>query len=575
MEHSVQPPPDLTDWPEVMSWAVQAAASGTSQQELADTLAAAPAELGKFRALTHLMRTPGYTKDQGLAWLRSTYTATTDQLIKIMVLSTAHHLGVRDSLLFGEKNEKTTQSGLQILAEHLQEVQALNRTGPLPLEAEYRIYHAMLVTALTLNETQEVQRLISRLMEMAEMIGHKELSDRTSDLCMSALVSIREYSSSIAMGHTQLQRPPELAFHSSYAGVISDLATAYIHIGAYHKARAALDEGLQRLPQSPSLLGYRTWIEAQAGRLSAQTLVPEEWDRRTRYGWQIEAFQNLSRALAEDAHRPQQRRQQFLKIVDITNEGVDTRLSHDAAVERWLRARARLGLGEYALALSELSRIEPLSPQDLLHRAWVNALQIEVGLTTLPQLARPMLELEEEARQIYTDLGGVDQADAEGLAQLTARWLPGAAAYLGLMPQGIAAYRPALEVVFRIGARSRWGMVVVPPPLALSLTLEALGKDYTPTWSTNINFQVRPLRQLVGEAEVWGPIVAPLSPMLGLLRGGHLEAARDWLSVTAMAPAVKGSLQPAAETIQTTIKRAADGQISFNALLGTLHALQV
>lgn len=567
---------DLANWPDVLSWAAEASARGHSQLDIATAFLSQGSALGNIRAFTHLMRDPSFTKERGLSILKEAYTTTTDQLVKIIVLVTAHHTGARESLHSGERNEKTNKSGMQILQEYLRDVQGMGRIGMLPLEAEYRIFHAMLVTALTLNASQDVQQLISRLMGIAEIIGHKELTNRTTDFCTTALVSTSNYSESIALGRPQLQKPLVPGMQSSYVGVIVDMANAFLHIGAYKKSRQFLQEGLEKIPNSSSLLGYFQWIEAQSGHLSQTEELPKNWDRVARYGWQIEAFRELSRALAEGPHRAHHRRQHFLRIVEITNEGVDTRLSHDSTVERWLRARARLGLGEYSLARSELSRGEPCRPEDLLHRAWTNALHLELGMTVLPQLLKPMQELEEEARRIYADLQKIEHADPEGLTQLTARWMPAAVAYLGLMPDAIPDCRKALENVFRIkDHKSRWSMTVLPPALALSLTLDALGQEYQPGFSTNTNYQLRPLKQKVGDAEVWGPVVAPVTLALGLLRGGYLDAAREWLSVTRMAPEARGDLGEIAENIQVSFKQAAQGVLSFHQLLQRLEVLMV
>lgn len=563
---------DLANWPDVLSWATKISAEGASQQEIADAFLSDGSALGNVRAFTHLMRTPNFTKEIGLGCLRPAYRSTSDELVKIIIATSVHHLGIQRSLLEGEKNEKTTSGGMELLNEYLQELRGLQRTGMLPLEAEYRIYHAMSVTALTLNDAKEVQRLTSRLLNVAEIIGHDELSDRTTNFCITALTNVDSYSQIITLGHPQLQRPSLPGMEASHEAVIADMAHAYLHIGAYKKCKSLFEEGLKKSPNSIQLQNYFLWNQVQAGQLDLSTELPNNWDRIRRYKWQIEGFLELGRAMAEGPHRSQHQRQHFLRMVEITNEGVDTRLTRDSTIERWLRARARLGLREYALALDELRMIQPPNPDDFLYRAWINAVHLELGLTTLPQLLRPMHELEKEARQLYQDIRRVNNADPEGLAHLTARWMPGAAAYLGQMPDGIAECRVALEDVFRITNRSRWRLTVLPPPLALSLTLDALGKEHRPSLNANTNFQLRALRQKVGDANVWGPVVAPVSLALGLLRAGHLEAAREWLSVTDLAPEVKGPLDKVAHRINDLFTSTAQGKLSFAELLQELDS---
>ncbi len=566
---------DLANWPDVLSWTARASAEGASQQEIADAFLSDGSALGNFRAFTHLMRTPGFTKETGLACLRPAYRATSDKLLKIIIATSVHHLGIQRSLLEGEKNEKTTSGGMELLNEYLNDLRNLHCTGMLPIEAEYRIYHAMAVTALTLNEAKELERLINRLLVIAEIIGHEELSDRTTNFCVTALTNVDSYSQIIALGYPQLQRTPPPSMEDSYESVIANMAHAYLHIGDYRKCKLLFEEGLKKSSDSIQLKNYFLWNQVQAGQLDLSTELPTDWDRIKRYRWQIEAFQELGRAMAEGPHRTQQQRQHYLRMVEITNEGVDTRLTRDSTIERWLRARARLGLREYALALDELRIIQPPHSDDFLYRVWINAIHLELGMTTLPQLIKPMHELEEEARQIYRDARKVNNADPEGLAHLTARWMPGATAYLGRMPDGITECRIALENVFRITSRSRWKLTVLPPPLALSLTLGALGNEHRPSLNANTNFQLRPLRQKIGEADVWGPVVAPVSLALGLLRAGHLETAREWLSVTLVAPQVKGEGADPAEQINTLFKQASGGERSFTSLLQALALLKV
>ncbi|EYB66933.1 hypothetical protein DEIPH_ctg060orf0007 [Deinococcus phoenicis] len=566
---------DLANWPDVLSWTAKASAAGASQQEIANAFFSDGSALGNIRAFTHLMRTPGFTKEIGLACLRPAYRATSDELLKIIIATSVHHLGIQRSLLEGEKNSKTSPGGMELLAEYLNDLRSLHRIGILPLEAEYRIYHAMAVTALTLNDAKELERLINRLLVLAEIIGHEELSDRTTNFCITALTNVDSYSRIISLGYPQLQRTPPPSMEDSYESVIANMAHAYLHMGAYRKCKSLFEEGLKKSPDSVQLKNYFLWNQVQAGQLDLSTELPMEWDRIKRYRWQIESFQELGRAMAEGPHRVQRQRQHFLRMVEITNEGIDTRLTRDSTIERWLRARARLGLQEYALALDELRMIQSPNPDDFLYRAWINAIHLELGMTTLPQLIKPMHELEEEARQLYRDVHKVNNADAEGLAYLTARWMPGATAYLGRIPDGIAECRVALEDVFRITSRSRWRMTVLPPPLALSLTLGALGKEHRPSLNANTNFQLRPLREKIGEADVWGPVVAPVSLALGLLRAGHLETAREWLSVTLVAPQVKGEGAELTEQINTLFKQAAEGERSFAALLQALDLLKV
>ncbi|MFC5849330.1 hypothetical protein [Deinococcus petrolearius] len=566
---------DLMNWPDVMTWAAGASARGASQQDLANAFLANRSAVGNFRAVTYLMRTPDFTRERGLAYLRPAYRETSDEVLRLIIAASFHHLGIQKSLLDGRQNEKTNASGMKLLTQYLHELHDLKRTGLLAIEAEYRIYHAMAVTAITLNDPEELERLTGRLLMLAEVIGHEELSDRTTNFCITALTDVSSYGQILALGRPQLQRELAPGMEASYEAVIADMAHASLHMGAYKRYHTLFRDGLKRFPDSSHLQNYFLWNQAQAGQLDLSAALPANWDRIERFGWQIEAFQELGRALAEGPHRAHHQRQHFLKVVEITNKGVDTRLTRDATVERWLRARARLGLREYALALDELRVICPPNPDDFLYRAWINALHLELGMTTQPQLVRPIRELEDEARQIYADVRKVSTADPEGLAALTARWMPAAAAYLGRMPDGIAECRGALEDVFRIVHRSRWRMTVLPPAVALSLTLDALGKEHRPALNHNMNFQLRPLRQRVGDAEVWGPVVPPITLALGLLRAGHLENAREWLSMTLVAPGVKGEQTQLADQINTLFKETSEGSRSFPNLLQALSTLKV
>jgi hypothetical protein len=571
---------DLMDWPGVLTWAANASAKGASQQELADAFLSVDNAIGNIRAFTHLMRTPNFSKEIGLACLRPAYQNTSDEVLRIIIVASLHHLGVQRSLLDGKQNEKTNTSGMKFLSQLLEELRRLRRTGMIAVEAEYRIYHAMAVTAITLNNKDEIESLTNRLLTLAEIINHEELTDRIRNFCITALTDVSSYSRIISLGRPQLQRELTPGMEISYEAVIADMAHAYLHMGAYTRYKSLFEEGLARFSSSEHLRNYMLWNQAQAGQLDLHTNPPENWDRIERFGWQIEAFQELGLALAEGPHRPQQQRQHFLRVVEITNRGIDTRLTRDSTIERWLRARARLGLREYALALDELRAIQPPNPDDLLYRAWINALHLELSTTTLPQLLKSMQELEEEARGIYRDARAMNNADPEGLARLTARWMPGAVAYLGRMPDGIAECRMALEDVVRITksqetVRSRWKMTVLPPSFALSLTLDALGKEYQPVLNPNTNYQLRSLKQKIGDAEVWGPVIPPIALALGLLRAGHLDAAREWLSVTRMAPPLKGDLGKIADKVNAMFKEAAEGSLPFPELLRELEALNV
>jgi len=558
--------------PSVLEWTSNAYRAGATDTQIAAAFLADGRPIGYIRALSHLMRTADFDNDEAVKLLRKTVVETDSYLIRALTFVTMIHLGGRNSLLSGQKNSKTNRSSLIDLEHHLREVQLGEQGGMLRLEVEYRIYHAMAVISLTLNETENLERFTSRLIGLADMIGNTEMMVRTQSFCTSAFVDSRKYGLGISLSRGQRELTYSLGTQSNFESIVASMANAFVNLGNLKDAEAHLTLGTARYPDSTALMGYAQWLRSQMGTLPLNSEVYPKWHKVERFGWQIEAFLELSRAMALGPQQSSQRAAHYRKIVDITKTGLDTRLTADSNTERWLRARARLGLGEHVLALQELAASHPLEEDELLYRAWFNALEIELGLTTVSHLNVPIRDLEDQAREIYREARNVDGGDAEGLATLVMRWLPGAAAYLGMMPNGIAECRMAVENVLRIRRRSQWRDTTVPPLLALHLTLDALGKEHPMKFTANTSFQVRPLKQTYAESAIWGPAIAPVSIALGLLRAGHNATVQEWLNSTDLTPEAKGPLEKVAHRINALFTATAHGKLSFAELLQELDS---
>lgn len=575
MTLALDPALDLEHLPSVLEWTARAYEAGATDREIADAFLSSDRPISYIRALTHLMRTPNFDSEEAIALLRKTVIHADNYLIRALAFVTMIHLGGRDSMLSGQKNNKTNHSSLVDLESHLREIQLSTQSGMLRLEAEYRIYHAMAVISLTLNQTDEIERFTSRLMILAEMIGNTEVIVRTQSFCASAFVDSRKYGLSVSLSREQRAADYSLGSQASFESIVSSMANAFLNLGNIGRAELHLELGKTRYPESTALIGYSQWLRSQMGTLPLDTEIYPKWHKVQRFGWQIEAFLELARAMALGPHQASRIAAHYRKIVDITKAGLDTRLTADSNTERWLRARARLGLREYVLALQEAAAAQPMEEDEFLYRAWFNALQIELGMSTVSHLNSPMHDLEDQAREIFQSVRRVDGGDAEGLAKLLMRWLPSAAAYLGIMPKGIAECRMAVENVLRIRRRSQWRETIIPPLLALHLTLEALGKTHQMKFNANTSFQVRPLKQPYAESEVWGPTVAPVAIALGLLRAGHNATLQEWLSITDIAPQVQGAMGVVTTRINDVFAATAQGKLGFAELLQELDGLSV
>ncbi|GGS08024.1 hypothetical protein GCM10008960_38040 [Deinococcus sedimenti] len=307
------------------------------------------------------------------------------------------------------------------------------------------------------------------------------------------------------------------------------LSVALFNLGNISRAQAVLSRYRQETGTN-ELLNMEQMIDSMYGRADFNRANLTTTHRR--YGWTVDAMLLMGRASAAPPYGKslQASNESLREVLKLSEEALTRDVGEgDRLYVAWVRARCRLLLGEYGVALSELSALPTVGRQDLYNRVTLCALELECLMLPLSQGPSSLAEVERKFREIFQDVRTIPFADADGLVALVMRWHPMAAAYAALMPNPLREFTPALDLLLRVSDKATWQGNSVPPQLIAHLIRWHLRVPVLNTaLSGNAAYQVAKLIRQVGEATVWGPVL-PLLPMIvALSRGGdaHLEAAR-------------------------------------------------
>ncbi|GGN38846.1 hypothetical protein [Deinococcus daejeonensis] len=310
------------------------------------------------------------------------------------------------------------------------------------------------------------------------------------------------------------------------------LSVALFNLGNITQAQTVLSR-YRRDSGSDDLLNMTQMIDSMYGR--ADFTRSNLTTANQRYGWTIDAMLLMERAASLPPYgKGLQASHEFLReVLKLSEEALTRDVGNsDRLYVAWMRARCRLLLGEYGVALSELAALPALERQDLYNRVLLCALELECLMLPLSQGPAPLADVERKFREIFQDVKTIPFADADGLIALVMRWHPMAAAYLALMPEPLREFTPALDLLLRVTDKASWQGNSVPPQLIAPLIRWHLRVPVlNTTLSGNAAYQVARLSRQVGEATVWGPVVPLLPVVVALSRGGeaHRDAAgRAW-----------------------------------------------
>lgn len=557
--------PDLTDYALVLTF--QGLHTTDAQlHALVERLAAEGSALGLFRAAVLGYRLHPRPHDNVESWLREAYLQG-NRTEQIMAMATMMHLQVNEPFLAGVADSRTSVDAISTLESLLREVHDLP-AGRMRLETELRVTHALFQANLTLGNTSPVDLLSARLLQIASLFNIPTLTDTYRRMRAYASLASAQYHRGASL-YAQLlseERPGSKHFEN----LSSLTARAFVNLGALPAAIEILEAAVVVSPENMEVAGWLQWMRAISGKedVHAPVALGDEW--RERYGWQVQAMQAFA---AADQDVPlgkalKGRDEHLRRVLRLSEHGLrHNRVSSDTLFDRWIRGRARLLLGEYGAAAQEVTGLVTPEPEDLLNRTLLAALHLDLAMTPLQVLPVPLVEAEMQLREAFDLMRSLAYADQVAMAALVMRWHPQAAAYAALMPDPIAEFLPALDLMVRAGSRSTWQGKAVPPKFVSHMV--RFGLRLQPEafpLGGNMAFQVS---KLSTSKDSWGPLVSALPVAVALLRGGtvHRVMAQKCLQEYGGVP--EGS-ELGLVTFQQVARSAAVGEVDLPAVWAAL-----
>lgn len=514
----------LGDYAAFMSWLHQARQSATPGELLAAN-ADLTSPLGLLRRAMMAMRERPVPRREVRTWLAAAHEqARPDEQLLIEIYE--QYAAVKRAHMEGQRETDLLRQSLREYEHLLMQVRRMP-DSPLQAEMELLTSDGLIRSAKRLQRSDLVEEHAPRFEALAASLGSAPLFQHSMIQLLGAYTFLGDYVRAIDLGRDR--RLTTLARQGIYTELLlSTVSNNYFNLGNLDQALAVLDDPYHGQPR-PALIqstfdSYRVYFGELTVDPSAFELPRYDTFFKCLLNFTVaESLVPVGKALAQ--------REELLREVLTTSELALTRDTYptDLLFGYWLRARARLLLGEYGMAVQELATLFEPQPQELLNRALLTALDLELAMTPMSALRIPLSEAEQRFRQVFEDARTTRYANPESLARLVQRWHPQAAAYAALMPNPVRECLPALDLLARVDQRATWRGQALPPALVPHLTrLGVRGPTLGVTLSGNAAYQVARLSRQVGEATVWGPVLPMLPVVVALSRGGeaHRDAAR-------------------------------------------------
>ncbi|MHA0041921.1 hypothetical protein [Deinococcus sp. PEB2-63] len=517
----------LLDYGAFMTWLSQRPDDVT----IADLLAANAdlnSPLGLLRRSMLAMRQRPVPKREVMDWLAVAHAAATPD-VQLLIEIFEQYAAVKRAHIDGMREADTLHLSIRTYEHLLQRVTAVSGSE-LHAEMQLLATDGLIRSAKRLQMAKVIEQYGPHFQQAAASFGNDHVLQHSMIHLANAYTFLGEYVR--ALDILKDRQLIALARRDIYPELLyTHMLTNYFNLGNLAQGTSILKDRYPDAEYPDDIQTTLSLFKIFNGEASVDTSSVEF----PRYDWTMQALLLFA---GSDAGPPvgktlTQREEQLRQVLTLSEHAL-TRDTYptDLLFGYWLRARTRLLLGEYGMAVQELATVfEPL-PEELFNRALLTALDLELAMTPLTALRVPLAEAERRFRQVFEDARTTRYADPESLARLVQRWHPQVAAYAALMPEPVRECLPALDLLARVDQRAAWRGQALPPALVshvtrLGVRVPTLGIAL----SGNAAYQVGRLTRQVGEATVWGPVVPLLPIIVALSRGGeaHRDAAqRAW-----------------------------------------------
>ncbi|MBZ9751923.1 hypothetical protein K7W42_13770 [Deinococcus sp. HMF7604] len=517
--------PNLFDYSEFIDWVDRREAVGADPNEIADSLLALNTPIGYFRAASLALKIRPKPVGDIEAWLEYAYKHG-DLTLRLLCSVFRVYAQVQISRFDDTPEDKASQYAIE---KYIDLSARANRLPPHVLKAEigYLILDGLIRSYKRVNDIGEIEKISKSFIDRAKEFDSPLIYQNSIINLANAYAFVGRMSDGL-----------EILLDSDLIGSIRsnsekiffnmNVASLSMNLGNIKRSLNAIDVGIEDEVKNDVSRSMSQMIRAYYGFESGEFVIPDI----PRYHWHVEVMQKFAQvASIAPIGKLLHQQEQHLRVVLTLSERSVTKESYetDKLFGHWVRGRARLMLGEYGMAIQEITPVTSLGYEELYNRALLAAIDLELAMTPLDTLRRPISELEQRFRQVFDDARNIRYADPEGLAGLVLRWHPQAAAYAALMPNPVRECFPAMDFIMRVSGRTSWRGQAIPAPLVphlirLGLRVPTLGI----TVGGNVAYQINRLTRQQERVTIWGPVVSVFPLLVALARGGqdHLSVAR-------------------------------------------------
>lgn len=498
-------PPPFEHWAESVAWEEQLVRNGCPLEAIADELLSLnrPVPLTRAAILLNRLRNEERRDDA----LKRAHAQAGNLLEHHYVFAVTYATRRGRAMLLADDSEITMGDLLQ---QYLTQVRSLGSEAAevSRSEVEYRILEAMHYDSVATGDHAQAIVTAKEMVLLSTVARVPEIEERARRYYRSTVALAGRYHEDLTERLKVLQHltPADDAYLREKKG----LAVAQLNLGD-------LDGAWATAQQEPALPIHATVIQAFRGVFSPDDLANSPLLGDQVIGWIALCLRRLAEIDALPPWQEKQRRTAALTALAVVQQQKWRTGMTDRPFIAWLEARCRLELGEYGLARYVLNDMPLLEQEDLLTRALVAGMQLELALVDRAFQMQAVTRSEEEIRRIFGYARTLRYGSSQGLAEVFRRWHPRPAAYMAVCPVPVSELFPAAEAILRCHQKAEAYGVVLPPLTAFNEFQRTFGQaPDRSSLSSNARFQYGKLAVQRGDLSYWRPVVVAAQLIIAL-----------------------------------------------------------
>lgn len=515
--------PDLRDLKAIEAWEQERLREGWSDGQLRTAYEETGTALGLLRSMRHIRGGVDET-ELTRAYAQRAKNATVDRLEQLLAESVLGASYIVQGRVQGLNEVSGALAAIPMLERGLRSVREYPDRGTFGGEVEFRFLYALGYAHFLRDDAKTALGYASEAITAAFALETAREMSRAKALYAMALMSDDRLHEALLLRESSFSETMTPRTRHNYRVQSSVLL---FFLGNFPAALDAIDSAQTDAFSEHERRAWHQIISAMTG-LGGLEEVETDYKGAANNAWLASGARHL---LLHQGYSPvrqndEARRLELRAVLLACEHGSTERMRYGRLFEHWLRGIAHTWAGEYGLAAQELSRAAP-AEEMLFARTLIAGLKLELALKVGDFGPSPILEVEQELRDVFTVAGRLSKASASALADVLHFWHPAASAYAALMPGPIPLCRPALDGVVRLGAHHVAHGVTLPPMFVAERLLLALGVSIAPPdLNPAMRRQRDALKSLRGTVPYWRSFTSGAQLAYGLYRAGERSANR-------------------------------------------------